>query len=70
MKATSKTTQQAPFQVTPDPKMVMLREVIPWLLVAIFAFSVAGVITGWFIHASVATDFQTEMAIVSKDLSR
>ena len=50
--------------------MVMLREVIPWLLVAIFAFSVAGVITGWFIHASVATDFQTEVAVVSKDLSR
>ncbi|NQD42379.1 hypothetical protein [Glutamicibacter halophytocola] len=68
MKATSKTT--APVQVTKEPKMVMLREVVPWFIVAIMAFAVAGTITGWFLRSDVAKIDQTYVAVESKAQSR
>ncbi|MFJ6416500.1 hypothetical protein [Paeniglutamicibacter sp. NPDC091659] len=68
MKATS--NKQAPLQVTKDPKMIAVREALPWLLVAIMTFAIAGIITGWFMRSYAVTEQQTAIALASKVQSR
>lgn len=40
-------------QEAKQPKTVAVREIVPWLIITAMAFGVAGIITGWFIHANV-----------------
>lgn len=68
MKATSANT--APVQVTKEPMMISVREFVPWMIVAILLFAVAGIIAGWFIHVHAVNDAHEAVAIASKVLSR
>ena len=68
MKATSK--NQAPVQVTKEPAMISVREIVPWFIIAIMVFAIAGIISGWFIHVYAVNDAQTTVTIASKALSR
>lgn len=52
------------------PMTIAVREATAWLLVAILAFAVAGVITGWFLRSNVAVEQQTAVAMASKTQSR
>lgn len=52
------------------PKTVLVRELIPWMIVAMFTFTTTGLITGWFFHANVAASTQTVQAPVSKEQRR
>jgi hypothetical protein len=45
----------------------MVREVVPWFIVTIMTFAVAGTIAGWFIHSNVAISNQAAIAAASKE---
>ncbi|MDQ0825396.1 hypothetical protein QFZ60_001569 [Arthrobacter sp. B2I5] len=65
-KATTTPTEARPQEIK-APKTLMVREVVPWFIVAIMTFAVAGTITGWFIHSNVAISNQASIAAASKD---
>lgn len=67
----SKTTQETTrTQEVKAPMTIAVREAIAWLFVAILAFAVAGVITGWLLRSNVAVEQQTAVAMASKEQSR
>ncbi|BAS17603.1 hypothetical protein AHiyo8_59060 [Arthrobacter sp. Hiyo8] len=54
-------------EVTKAPKTIPLREALPWFIVAIMTFAIAGIVSGWFIRSNVsAMTVQT----TSKEQSR
>lgn len=65
MKATNSTPS------TKAPKSITVRELIPWVIVVVMVFSIAGLVSGWFIRSNVAADKeQAVAAVASKGQSR
>jgi len=64
-------SQSTPTQeVTKAPKTVPLREALPWFIVAIMIFAIAGIISGWFFRSQVTASNQAAIAAVSKIQAR
>lgn len=69
MKATSKT--QAPLEVAKSPATVGVREIVPWMIIAVMIFAFAGVVTGWTLRSGNIAEVQAAAtAMESKDASR
>ncbi|MET4003878.1 hypothetical protein ABIB48_002616 [Arthrobacter sp. UYCu511] len=67
----SKTTQETTrTQEIKEPKTIAVREAVPWLIVAIMAFAIAGLITGWTLRSEVAVSQQSAVAVASKAVAR
>lgn len=52
------------------PKTVALREVVPWFLVAIMTFAVAGVVAGWTFRSHTIAETTNAVALTSKEQAR
>lgn len=59
-------SKQVQPSVIKEPRKILVREIIPWAIVAVFVAASIGTIGGWFLHVEMLGDVKAQAVQLSK----